>query len=77
MFRIIFHKSADKKLSKLSQSDRVRISKVIESLAINPYFGKKLHGELEGSRRIRVGDFRIIYDILESEKIVLIHAIGS
>ena len=77
MFRIVFHKSASKKISKLIVSDRERISKIIDSLAINPYFGKKLRGELEGSRRVRVGDFRIIYDILEDERVVLVHAIGS
>jgi len=77
MFRIILHKSASKKFAKLSSADRARMSKIIESLAINPYSGKKLHGEFEGCRRIRMGDYRIIYDIIESDKIVLIHAIGS
>ena len=77
MFKIVFHKSASKKFAKLTSSDQVRISKAIEGLAANPYFGKKLHGDLEGSRRVRISDFRIIYDILEDEKVILIHAIGS
>jgi len=53
MFKIVLHKSASKKLTKLNRDDQTRISKAIESLAINPYFGKKLHGELEGGRRVR------------------------
>ena len=37
---------------------------------------KKLMGEHEGKYRYEVGDLRIVYRILEDEKIVLIEAIG-
>jgi mRNA interferase RelE/StbE len=77
MFKIVFHKSASKKFARLTPGDRERIARVIDSLTVNPYFGKKLHGELEGSCRLRVGDFRIIYNILENEKIILVHTLGS
>lgn len=38
---------------------------------------KKLSGELAGFRRFRVGDFRIVYDIMGNDKIIVVHAIGS
>ena len=77
MFRIVLHKTVSKKFDKLSRTDKKRISKAIESIAIDPYIGKPLHGELKGSRRVRIGDFRIIYDIDEPASVVIIHAIGS
>jgi len=77
MFKIVFHKSSAKKFEKFSLQLKEKISKAIEALKQNPYIGKKLHGQLAGSFRLRIGDFRIVYDILNDEKIVVIHAIGS
>ena len=77
MFKIVLHKNAAKKLAKFPGDLRSKILKAIDSLSIDPYAGKKLHGELEGSCRIRIGDFRIIYDIHQNDNIVVVHAIGS
>lgn len=35
--------------------------------------GKPLRGELEGLHSARRGDFRVIYEILEEEQVVLVH----
>ena len=53
-----------------------RIKKAIEEkLTRNPVeFGKPLRYSLKGCRRLRVGDFRVIYTI--EEKTVLIVKIG-
>ena len=40
---------------------------------INP---QALTGELAGLHRLRVGDFRVIYQILRDEQTIIIHAIG-
>lgn len=77
MFKIVLHKNAAKKLAKLPGDFRSKIFKAIDLLSIDPYAGKKLRGELEGSYRIRIGDFRIIYDIDRSEGLIIIHTIGS
>ena len=55
-------------------SDQIR--KAIESkLQTNPIeFGKPLRYSLKGCRRLRVGDYRVIYKI--DENIVLIIKIG-
>jgi mRNA-degrading endonuclease RelE of RelBE toxin-antitoxin system len=37
--------------------------------------GKPLVGELEGLRSARRGDYRVIYEILEDDEIVLIHRV--
>ncbi len=77
MYRVILHKSAAKKFAKLSKNLKEKIAKSIELVSLNPYAGKKLHGQFEGSYRVRVGDFRIIYDVYDDTKIVVVHAIGS
>lgn len=35
-----------------------------------------LSGELSGFYKFRVGDYRVLYQILDEENIILIHAIG-
>jgi len=47
-----------------------RISNKLQMLAENPSIGKALKGKLHGSYRLRVGDYRIIYDIIEETILV-------
>jgi addiction module RelE/StbE family toxin len=56
---------------------RNSIKKAIEErLMIDPIgFGKPLRYSLRGHRRLRVGDYRIVYRIDSEEKIVLVIAI--
>ena len=77
MFRILFHKTAEKKFSKLDKPTQKRMSKAIDAISINPYLGTALQGAFKGSHRIRIGDFRVIYEIIEKEQTLLIHTIGS
>lgn len=60
----------------LSHSVQVKIEKVIrEKIQVQPErFGKPLRKSLKGSRRLRVGDYRIIYRVLEGT--VFVWAIG-
>jgi mRNA interferase RelE/StbE len=47
---------------------------IFDSVALNPHrAGKPLRGELEGLYSARRGDFRVIYEILEEERIVVVH----
>jgi mRNA-degrading endonuclease RelE of RelBE toxin-antitoxin system len=46
------------------------------SMADNPRrLGKPLLGELEGLHSARRGEYRIIYEILDEEKVVVIHRV--
>jgi mRNA interferase RelE/StbE len=38
----------------------------------NPHVGKVLKGELSGLRRIRVGHYRVVYEINEGEVMILV-----
>ena len=50
------------------------IEAIFGTIAENPQrAGKALRGELEGLRSARRGDFRIVYEIDEDARVVLIH----
>lgn len=67
----------DEDIPDLSLPNRQRIKKAIEDrLQTNPIeYGKPMQYSLKGCRRLRVGDFRVIYRI-EDGNVVLIVKIG-
>ena len=67
-----------KQIPKLSKSIKSRIKQAIETkLALRPEIGKPLQSSLKGYRRLRVGDYRIVYRLLDDkEKTILIVAIA-
>ena len=48
----------------------------IRQLQDNPYIGKPLHGDLKGKYSLRSGDYRVIYSVDETDKSVLLLAVG-
>ena len=65
---------------KQDQDTKRRINKCIENLSREPLFGphiKKLHGELEGKHRYKVGGIRIVYEINTDNQTVEIKAIRT
>ncbi len=65
-------RSAQKELEQLPKLERQRLVEAIDKLAENPHLGKTLKGELTGLRRIRVGTYRVIYEINEGKILILI-----
>ena len=52
------------------------LESMLGPIAENPQrLGKPLVGELEGPRSARRGDYRIIYEILEEDAVVLVHRV--
>ena len=78
MYKIDYVDSVKEDLSSISKAHKEQIRKAIEKkLATNPIeFGKPLQYSLKGLRRLRVGDYRIIFQIEEEKKTVLIVKIG-
>lgn len=78
MYKIEYVSSVKDDLKSISKSDKEQIKKAIEKkLATNPIeFGKPLQYSLKGLRRLRVGNYRIIFKIDEEEQTVLIVKIG-
>ena len=64
----------EEKLRELPKSIREMIRNAIEKkLMVDPItFGKPLRYSLKGYRRLRVGDYRVIYRIIEDKVLVMI-----
>ena len=68
--------SAARALKKIAIKDRERLIVAIDALSTNPAAGGVLKGEFSGLRRLRVGDYRIVYEINGGELTVLVIRIG-
>jgi mRNA interferase RelE/StbE len=64
--------SALKEIQRLDKSQQTRLIEAIDKIADNPHIGKLLKGEFSGLRRIRVGSYRVIYEINKWEVLILI-----
>ena len=71
-FSIRIKESAAKELRRVVKPDRMRIVAAIDRLAEAPYLGTALKGGLKGLWRIRVGNYRILYEIRHDELVVLV-----
>ena len=75
-YKIFIEKSAQKDLSKVPRKDQNRIIKSIEELSINPRSAKSKKLTGRDAWRIRVGDYRVIYEIHHERLLILIVVIG-
>ncbi len=78
MYQVRFIKDAVRDLEKLDNAIARRVAKKINWLAENAEIiePEGLRANLLGLSKLRQGDYRIIYEIIYSEKIVVIHFIG-
>ena len=72
LYSLKIKQSALKELQKINKQERIRVIAAIEQLAENPHIGKLLKGEFSGLRRIRSGNYRVIYEINEGEVLILV-----
>ena len=68
--------SAAKALGRLPNRERARLIAAIDRLAAEPAAGGVLKGEFAGLRRLRVGSYRIIYEVVREELTVLVVRVG-
>lgn len=78
MFKIRFVDDAVEDIQKLDKSIVRRIIRKIEWLAENAETIQPLglRGDLSGFAKLREGDYRIIYELLYEDKIVVVHFVG-
>ena len=75
-YRIDYAPAAAKQLRKFDREIYVRIRPVIDALANDPRPSGCTMLTVEKRYRIRVGDFRIVYEIHDSKLVVLVIRIG-
>ena len=80
IWSLSFHKSFEKKFSRLSHADQKRILEFLEYRVFKhedpKKLAKSLSGNLSGYWRFRVGDYRIIADIQEDTCIIIAIDVG-
>lgn len=76
MFKVKLTAKAKKELKNLSIIDKLRVGEIIEELKDEPFVGKSLSRKLTGRFSYRVGVYRIIYKINETDKIVNVLSAG-
>jgi len=70
--RILYKSSVRHDLKRI---DPKKIKRVLREITIvlggNPRSGEALHGEFEGLYKLRVGDYRVIYALIEEGVLIL------
>jgi mRNA interferase RelE/StbE len=76
MYRVVVERSAEKDLRKLQLDMRFRVADALRSLAKDPrpVGSRKLAGT-KHDWRVRVGDYRIIYEIADAIRVVRIYRV--
>ena len=76
MYQVIVERSAEKDLKKLSAEMRPRVASALQALALNPRpaGSRKLAGTAN-DWRIRVGEYRIVYEIADQIRIVRVNRV--
>ena len=63
---------AARELRRVPKPERLRIIQAVDSLRENPLRGGVLKGDLRGLRRLRVGQYRVVYEVQHTALIVLV-----
>ena len=73
--RVEYSNTARKEIKKLPKRKQLKIILTIQKLKNDPYAGKKLKGEFEGLRSLKIWPYRIIYRYLTQDKLIFINVI--
>lgn len=71
-YSVSIKQSAFKALANIDKPQRQRLFDAIEKLKTTPTAGSVLKGEFSGLRRIRVGDYRIVYEVQDAQLVILV-----
>jgi mRNA interferase RelE/StbE len=78
MYQVRILDAASRELSRLDRQTGLRIVKRIRWLAKNLDTLRPiaLKGDLAGLYKLRVGDYRVVYEVLHNQKVIVVHLIG-
>lgn len=75
MFEIRVTGRFEKDFRKLSVSVKKRVLDALDHFKEHPYSFELLSGEFQGLRKLRVGDYRILFRIEEQENLKVVHSL--
>lgn len=76
VYEIKFLPSLQKTINKMDPYLKHRMNQKLEALALNPSMGDKLKGISDTTYRIKVGKYRVLYQIKDKELIILVINFG-
>jgi mRNA interferase RelE/StbE len=71
-YSVRIKESALKALTRIPKGERQRLVDAIDRLKTEPSAGGTLKGEFSGLRRLRIGRYRIVYEVVHAELLVLV-----
>jgi mRNA interferase RelE/StbE len=75
-YRVRVAPAAEKALAALHPDVKRAIRSALDTIASKPESGLPLAGELSGLHRYKVRRFRIVYEIVASERVIRVMAVG-
>ncbi len=75
-WRIIFARTAERELARLSSDAQLRIGRAIRSLEDDPISASTKRLKCRREFRLRVGDYRVLYRLEHENRVLTIVAIG-
>ena len=76
MYQVLLSRIAEKDLERVDKENKPRIFAALFDLRKDPYSGKKLEGKFCECYSLRVGSYRIIYEIHKTQLNILVIRIG-
>lgn len=81
-YTVVFTRRCDRIYKKMQKKLDTRLSKkiedVLESLETDPLLGRKKVGPLDGKRSVRIDEFqfRVVYEVDDTQCWIIVHAVG-
>ena len=72
--QIVHTQKFERNFKKLSSESQRRIAEEVLLLETDPAVGKPLHGELKGLFSLRIGRYRVVYEI--QERRIVLHMVA-
>ena len=73
MYKLLIDDKVEKDFRKIDNFWQKKILIAIKTkLVNNPYIGKKLVGDLSPYYRYRVGDYRVLYEVIDSKLLIVV-----
>lgn len=75
-YRIVFSARAEKAVAAMDAKLRARIVGKIDRLAADPYHSPNVTAMHGGGYRLKVGDWRVVYEIEDDRLVIMVVRIG-
>ncbi len=75
-YKLILSEKFDRAFSQLERTLQDRVVEGLKELAEEPYSGKQLKGKLKGLLSLRVGKYRILYQVQEEKLLIVVISLG-